>query len=128
MKILVIDDEHDVAVYLEMVLSDAGYDVTAVLSCKEAIAFLEDSIPDLICLDVMMPGESGMHLYSQLKKDERYKNIPVFIISAVEKERDFNIKSYIDDETVPPPDKYLEKPITVSSFLKAVEDKIGEAS
>lgn len=125
MKILVIDDEYDVVKYLSMVLGDEGYEVLTARSGEEAALMLKHITPDLICLDIMMPKESGLKLYVELKKDRNKRDIPIFIVSAVERERDFDLRNYISDTDVPAPEKYIEKPIVVSSFLKAVNEALN---
>jgi len=126
LKILVVDDERDVVRYISMVLEDEGYHVDTVLSGKDALKRIEEKPPDLICLDVMMPGESGLTLFKKLREEERFRNIPVFIISAVEKEAEFDITNYISDVNIIPPERYFEKPIVVDRLLKAVRETIGE--
>ncbi len=121
MKILVIDDESDVVRYLSMVLGDHGCEILAAQSAEEAEEWLKRSKPDLICLDIMMPKESGMNFYAKLKSNSETKSIPVFIVSAVEREREFDIGHYISDNKTAPPEKYFEKPIEVKRFLEAVD-------
>ena len=125
MKILIIDDESDVIRYLSMVLEDQGYEVLTAQNCEEAGQWLERRVPDLICLDIMMPKESGLNFYAHLKADEVLKRIPVFMVSAVEREKEFDIRNYINDCAVPPPEQYFEKPIEVEKFLKVVKQTLG---
>jgi len=126
LKILVVDDERDVVRYISMVLEDEGYDVDTVLNGKDALKQIEEKPPDLICLDVMMPGESGLTLFKNLRENTRFREIPVFIISAVEKEAEFDITNYISDVNITPPERYFEKPIVVDRLLNAVKETIGE--
>ena len=126
LKILVVDDERDVVRYIGMVLEDEGYDVDSASNGKDAMESIKESPPGLICLDVMMPRESGLTLFKKLRKNARFKNIPVFIISAVEKEAEFDIANYISDKDINPPERYFEKPIVVEKLLNAVKETIGE--
>ncbi|MBC8204464.1 response regulator [bacterium] len=122
--ILVIDDEADVLRYLSVVLMDEGYEVLNAKNNAEALDILNSQIPDLICLDIMMPHESGFNLYRKLKTDEKFSRIPALIVSAVEKEKDFNFRDYIEDENIPSPSGYVEKPIVVDHFLSAVKNAL----
>ena len=126
LRILVVDDERDVVRYISMVLEDEDYDVDTALNGKEALNYIKEKPPDLICLDVMMPGESGLTLFKKLREEESFRNIPVFIISAVEKEAEFDITNYISDVNIIPPERYFEKPIVVDRLLNAVKETIGE--
>ncbi|MBC8278328.1 MAG: response regulator [FCB group bacterium] len=121
LKILVVDDERDVVRYISMVLEDEGYDVDTVLNGRDALKYIEASPPDLICLDVMMPGESGLTLFKNLRENTRFREIPVFIISAIEKEAEFDITNYISDAAISPPERYFEKPIEVDRLISAVK-------
>jgi len=119
-KILIVDDEQDVVIYLTTLLNRAGYQPTSLSSVTDFISETRRAKPHLICLDIMMPEESGLSLYRKLKKDVVLKDIPVLIISGVARDSEFDFRSYVPDETVPLPDFYLEKPIVIDDFLRVV--------
>jgi CheY-like chemotaxis protein len=121
-KILIIDDEPDVITYLTAVLSSNGYDVFAMSDVKHAIEDVRKFRPDLICLDIVMPHETGISFYSKLKEDKTLKKIPVMIISGVVETGKFDFHSYVADESVPVPEYCMEKPIDVNNFIKMIED------
>ncbi len=119
-KILIIDDEPDVVKYLSVVLSDNGYQAFTAESVDEAMDVLIQVKPDLISLDVMMPKKSGISFYQQLKEDSRYKDIPVVILSGIRGETEFDIREFIQDESIPEPAAYIEKPIDVNKFMELI--------
>ncbi len=119
-KVLIIDDEPDVAAYLAAALRANGYSPSVAHSADSGLEMLRRARPDLICLDIMMPQESGMSLYVRLKKHGDFKSIPVMIVSGVSQDGQLNFREYVVDESVPPPDCYLEKPIKVDQFIKEV--------
>ena len=80
-KILVIEDEPDINRLLAKILNNADYHVTSAYSGTEAKLLLEKESPDLILLDLMLPGISGEELLNMLRK-EKYSNIPAIVISA----------------------------------------------
>ena len=80
-KILVIEDEPDINRLLAKILNNADYQVTSAYSGTEAKLLLEKESPDLILLDLMLPGISGEELLNMLRK-EKYSNIPAIVISA----------------------------------------------
>ena len=80
-KILVIEDEPDINRLLAKILNNADYHVTSAYSGTEAKLLLEKESPDLILLDLMLPGISGEQLLNMLRK-EKYSNIPAIVISA----------------------------------------------
>jgi len=82
-KILIIDDEPDVVTYLSAVLEANGYESFATGNIKTAMEQVKDIHPDLICLDIVMPQETGISFYTRLRQDKELKTIPVIIISGI---------------------------------------------
>ncbi len=120
-KILIVDDEPDVSLYLTTILKQAGYAPTAVATVKAGLAAMAEDIPALVCLDIMIPKESGISLYRQMKADPRLAKVPVLIVSGVVPSSDSDFNTLIAEWDVPPPDDYLEKPIKVDEFLARVK-------
>ena len=124
-KVLIIDDEPDVVKYLTEILKDNGYTTYSADNVDLGWEIMEEIIPDLICLDIMMPKESGISMYVKIRKDERFKHIPVLIISGVVQEDEFNFRSYVPDKSIPPPNYFFEKPISIARFMKIVNKFIS---
>jgi CheY-like chemotaxis protein len=82
-KILVIDDDLNVSDYLASLFQDNGYQVCVAGNVKEGIKQAKDQHPDLITLDIEMPGEWGPRFYRQLSQEPDLKNIPVIVISGL---------------------------------------------
>ncbi len=82
-KVLVVDDSISVRKALERVLAPREMEVTAAASGEQALEQLRQSVPDLVIIDVVMPGMSGFELCSSLKKDENLRHIPVILISGL---------------------------------------------
>jgi len=115
--VLVVDDEPDAREYLETVLTDNGFAVTTANDGAAAMATLEGMTPSLVTLDITMPEKSGVAVYRKLKEDDRYKGIPVIIITGMSD--DFQ-KFISTRRQVPPPEGYLPKPIDVDQFMAMV--------
>lgn len=81
-KILIIDDEEDFLKAITIRLNHTGYDTCVALDGEEAYAIMEKETPDLIILDVQMPKMDGLQFMRNLKKEERYKNIPIIVLTA----------------------------------------------
>ena len=120
-KILIIDDELDVNIYLETVLKSNGFDALSINNVENAMNSVRKFHPKLICLDIMMPKETGISFYSKLRKDKKFSNIPVIIISGVVESEKFDFYSFVSDKSIPPPECYMEKPINVEKFIKKVK-------
>ena len=81
-KILVADDEIYMLRLLEMTFKKGGYEVVTCRDGQEALALAGTTLPQLIVLDVMMPGLDGLGALRQLKKNPATQNIPVVVLSA----------------------------------------------
>jgi CheY-like chemotaxis protein len=81
-KILVADDEVYMLRLLEMTFKKGGYEVLSCRDGKEALALAASALPQLIVLDVMMPGLDGLGALRQLKENPATKEIPVVVLSA----------------------------------------------
>jgi twitching motility two-component system response regulator PilH len=120
-RILIVDDEPDVALYLATILRAYGHEPETASNVEEGLRLLETSPPALICLDIMMPKESGVSMYRQLKQNEETAGIPVIVISGVETEGQFDFSTYLPDEELPPPEFFMEKPIKIQEFISTIE-------
>ncbi|MEI7541126.1 MAG: response regulator [Actinomycetes bacterium] len=89
-KVLVVDDNEDIRGLLSLVLQNEGYEVFAAEDGAQALEKTYDEKPDLILLDVMMPGLSGLEVLSTIRehKDKKVNQVPIMMITA---------KSTIDD-------------------------------
>ena len=119
-KILVVDDEADTRAFICAVLADNG---SAVLEASDGDAALEVARrekPDLITLDITMPGKDGGEVFEELRKDPALQDIPVCIISAHP-----DLRRLIYQRNVPPPDGYLDKPIDEKGLLLNVRKTLA---
>ncbi|MBN2812484.1 MAG: response regulator [Bacteroidales bacterium] len=120
-RILVIDDSTTNIVLLEAILTDKGYLIETALNAKDAFMRIEKQVPDLILLDLLMPKVSGFEFLDQLRKDERTKNTPVIVISAIN----------TDDEITQKIEKleavaFLRKPIDIQYLVSKVDEVLNE--
>jgi CheY-like chemotaxis protein len=127
--ILVVDDEPHVVAYLEMLLQDQGYATLSAADGREGLEKARAHTPDLICLDITMPGESGVRLYRELRQDPALASIPVVVVTAVtglggDPEP---FRSFLSTrKQVPPPDGFFSKPIDRKEFVRKVRDLLAK--
>jgi DNA-binding response OmpR family regulator len=123
--ILVVDDEPDTLTYLRTVLEDQGYKTIGAVDGEEAIASLQEQVPDLVTLDITMPEKSGVAVYRKLREESRYSSIPVIMITGVSDD----FKRFISTRRqVPPPDAYISKPVDHEEVIKVVEELLVRIS
>src|SRR4051812_30441638 len=82
-SILIVDDERQNSKLLELLLKPEGYLTRSVPSGEAALAAITESLPDLILLDVMMPGMDGYQVAATLKADLRTSRIPIVMVTAL---------------------------------------------
>jgi CheY-like chemotaxis protein len=118
--ILVVDDEPDVVTFLTTFLEDQGFKTVSARDGSAGLALARKHQPDLITLDITLPGRSGVGVYSDLKKDPTLAEIPVFIITGVV---EFRQLMYHRDMAAP--DGYMEKPINTELLLLQIRRILG---
>ena len=127
-KILIVDDELDMRIFISTLLEARGYETVITKDGNEGIRKAKDIKPDLIILDVMMPGEGGVQMYQNLKADEKLRSIPVMMLSAVAQK---TVSHYLkmltarSPDHIPAPEAYIEKPPDAEEILRVTENLIG---
>jgi two-component system phosphate regulon response regulator PhoB len=125
LNVLVVEDEDAIREMLVMVLEQASLQVSAVASAEQALQSLAENRVDLMLLDWMLPGISGVELARRLKKDPGYKDLPIILLTARGEEEDKirGLEIGADD--------YVTKPFSPKELLariKAVMRRSGKLS
>ena len=120
-KILVVDDEPDTVAYLTAILEDNDYVVCSAHNAERAMELLDTELPDLMLVDVMMPGASGLNLIRQVRTHPKYGDLPVIVVSGKAEVLRDGFQSYLDRLGVKHPDGIAEKPFDPASLLKMVD-------
>jgi CheY-like chemotaxis protein len=122
-KILIVDDEQDVLAYFAAVFQDSGYDTVLASDGVEGFELAKSEKPDLITLDITMPGQSGIKTYYQFKEHPALKEIPVIIITAT----DESYKNLLNElNGFSTPEVFFSKPIDPEELVKVVADILSE--
>jgi two-component system phosphate regulon response regulator PhoB len=87
-KLLVVDDEEDILELVRHTLSREGYDILCAVSGEKALDIAKATPPDLIVLDLMLPGIDGLEVAKRLKKDQRTLGTPIIMLTAKGEEAD----------------------------------------
>jgi len=120
-KILVIDDEPDVVSYLSAFLEDEGFEVLEAGNGPDGLTLAQEQVPNLITLDITMPGVSGIEVLTTLRRDERLSRIPVIIITGVTA-----FEKLMDYRDVRPPEGFISKPIDLEKLLFTIEEILAK--
>jgi len=126
--ILVVDDEQDTRIFLSNLLRSGGLRPIIAENKTEGMQKAFKETPAVIILDMMIPGDRGVQMYKDLKRDENLKNIPVIMLSTLEKKTFFRcrkIHNVRSDQNIPSPDIFREKPLETEELLKAVNRLIN---
>ncbi len=127
-RVLTVDDDSDISIFVKTVLEENGYTPLVARNGETGLAIARDEGPDLIILDVLMPKQSGIRMYRELKTDESLKNIPVIILSGIAKRtflRSQEALTEFGDQSIPEPDVYIEKPVEPLELAETVKGLIG---
>ena len=112
-RILVVDDEPDALGYLSTVFEDNGAETLQAGDGDTALNLARNGAPDLITLDLAMPGKSGIDVFVALRSDERTRHIPVCIITGHPELR----KLIYERPASPPPEGFMNKPVDDRTLL-----------
>jgi len=126
-KILVVDDETDMRVFLSTVIETGGFDPIVAMNSTEGLKRALKENPDLIIVDMMMPQEEGIQMYQSLKYNKALKDIPVIMLSAIDKKTFFHyhkMKNVFSGEGLPEPEAYLEKPPEAEELIGLIHDML----
>lgn len=126
--VLIVDDEMDMRLYLSTLLESNGYRPLTRRDGTDGMASVRADRPDLIILDIMMPGDGGVTMYSQLKSDAAWADIPVIMLSAVAEPSFRHFLSMVNAQrstSLPEPRAYLEKPVAPDELIQVVRGIIG---
>lgn len=121
LSVLVVDDERDVLTYLAAVLEQGGHRPLIADNAGEGFALLKRERPDVACIDIVMPEETGIALFRRIRSDPEVANTPVIFITALGPERTA-VAPAAGEETKPEPDGFIEKPPDAKAFLETVVD------
>jgi twitching motility two-component system response regulator PilH len=127
-KVLVVDDDPDVRIFTVTVLEQNGYTPLEATNGEEGKKMIQEKSPDLVILDVLMPRESGVRLYRELKTDKKFADLPLIIVSGIAKKsflRSQRALTEFGGDPVPEPEYYLEKPVEAEELAATLEKILG---
>lgn len=145
-KVLVVDDDENTVKFLSAALEENGYEPVGALNGKEGLEKIKSESPDLVLLDVMMPKKTGFVLFKQLRRDDKYKDVPVIMLTGVAEvldeldaqSEDTHERPYdalreamrksireMREEGLVKPEAFIDKPIDPELVIAKVKELIG---
>ena len=114
-SILIVEDEPSISELISVNLSHAGYSTIRAFQADQAMQLMKEALPDLIILDWMLPGKSGIQFAKELRNHERTKDIPIILLTARGEEMDkiTGLESGADD--------YITKPFSPKELVARIK-------
>ena len=119
-KILVVDDEPNIALSVEYLMRRQGYEVAVASDGQEALDMLAKNVPDLMILDVMMPRKNGFDVTIEVRANAALAKLPILMLTA--KGREAEMKKGLSLGA----DAYITKPFSTHDLVAKVNDILGQ--
>ncbi|HAA45797.1 MAG: response regulator receiver protein [Halomonas sp. 54_146] len=114
-KVLVVDDEPNIVLSIEFLMEQAGFEVVTAEDGEQALARVNDSQPDLLLLDISLPGISGFDVLERLRSEAATAQLPIIMLTAhgrdVEREKGMALGA----------DDYITKPFSTQALVEKVK-------
>lgn len=122
MKAFIVEDDKNISEIESYALLNSGYEVMAFEKGDEFFAACNEEVPDIVLLDIMLPGEDGLSILQKIRKDEHLKLVPVILITAKSTELD-KVKGLEIGA-----DDYITKPFGVMELVSRVKALLRRSS
>lgn len=126
-RVLVVDDDPDIVDYLSSFLKDNGYEVASANHAAAALSVIDEFSPDVVVIDVLMPGESGLSLLVSLRRHPRWCDLPLVVITGSDRILEDDCQSYLGSHHgIRGPDGVLGKPVDLKTLLAVLKHLPGK--
>ena len=140
-RILIVDDEPDAISYISSVLEDNGYEYLSAEDGEQGLELAKKEKPDMILLDLIMPGKSGMLMFQELKKDPELGKIPVIVVSGASDALGVDLRNFMirqprkrrekvvettGETQFTEPNAYVDKPVNPDELIKVIEENLED--
>jgi DNA-binding response OmpR family regulator len=120
-RILVVDDDPDIVDYLGLFLEDHGYQVSSANRSSSALIALDEVNPDLVILDVVLPGKSGLDFLINIRQLDRWSSLPVVVLTGNDAIVRDNGRTYLRGHDLERgPDCVLAKPVDQEALIECL--------
>jgi DNA-binding response OmpR family regulator len=119
-RVMIVDDNEDIRTSVSQILEIGGYEVMKAESGPDCLRQLEHERPDLVILDIMMPGMSGWDVAARMKEDEKLSTVPIVFLTAKGDDMSIAMGGLASEE-------YIIKPFDVVKLMECVDRILGSA-
>ena len=119
-KIMIVDDEEDIRVSVGQIFEVSGYEVIKAEDGNDCLNKLERAIPDIVILDIMMPGLNGWDVAARIKENSKWSEIPIVFLTAKGDEMSIGMGGLASEE-------YVVKPFDIIKLKERVEDILNKS-
>lgn len=114
-RIMIVDDEEDIRISVGQIFEVSGYEVTKAEDGNDCLNKLERAIPDLVILDIMMPGMNGWDVAARIKENSKWSKIPIIFLTVKGDEMSIGMGGLASEE-------YVVKPFDIIKLKERVEE------
>ena len=127
-RVLVVEDDPDIVDYLSFFLEDEGFEVAHAGRCSVARQMMDEYQPQVVLIDALLPGKSGLELLVWLRRDPRWSDLPLVVVTGNDQLLEDDCQSYLGaHEGVRGPDGVLGKPVDRATLLAVLEKLLNDA-
>ncbi len=122
-KVLIIEDDEAISETLKILLESKGYEAGLVEDGDRGLEKIMELRPDLVVLDLYLPGKSGLEIYLEMRENEETADIPVIFLSSLTKSQ---IKVTLGDSAdIIPESSIFSKPIAPNALISRIEEELS---
>jgi DNA-binding response OmpR family regulator len=120
-RILVLEDDPDIVDYLSSYLEDEGFEVATASRCSAALALLGEFAPEVVLVDALLPGKSGLEFLVTVRRDPEWSELPLVVVTGNDQLLEDDCQSYLGAHAgVRGPDGVLGKPVDLDMLLRVI--------
>ena len=126
-RILIVEDDPDIVDYLSSFLEDEGFEVASATRCSMAHELMDDFQPEVILIDALLPGKSGLDLLVCLRSDPKWSDLPMVVVTGNDQLLEDDCQSYLGaHQGVRGPDRVLGNPVDRSTLLELLHTLLND--
>ena len=118
-KIMIVDDEEDIRISVGQILEVSGYEVIKAEDGNDCLEKLQNETPDLVVLDIMMPGMNGWDVAAKIKENPKLSEIPIVFLTAKGDDMSIGMGGLASED-------YVVKPFDIIDLKNRIEQVLGK--